>query len=565
MAVWTTAYENTLPDDNFAFIEDGGTKDDSGRTTPRELRHLPYKDANGNVDLPHLRNALARLSQTKGISADEEEKIRAKLQKLLGDDTTKADRLDSDVVRLVPLTLDANGDLPTRIPLFVTGDWDNSVKGNFSIKLDDLKSIKEHFDAGIGFPTEDASTGLAIDFMHDYAGPAAAWIKGLELDADEATGKGTLYANPVQWTDEGEAAIRGGRFKCISPMGNFGRKNGQFSMWSNPTNLKQRIADVLTGAGLTNIPFLRGMSPILAAALPDGDELAEGGMIFVSDNYKETKSMNLDALRVKEKKDLKAEELSHLAEHKDELTAEERVKFGLEEEKKADPAAPPADTLSAEDRELLAAVKAGTKKVVDNTNDNDNDEMSDEDMQMMKDIKAGKKKVVDASQKLDTTAQDTLSTEDRQALDALKRGDKKLVDAATVEQLDRLPSLLSMEEEYRYNKADQVVLAHVKRGAVKPDQRETTVKMLLAMEGDARKAFEDHLSALPSNELLAKEVGHSDEVVEDIQTELMTKTLAHQKEAKDAGRLLSYGEAQNELLTTDENLRKRVEANRNKQ
>ena len=34
--------------------------------------------------------------------------------------------------------------------------------------------------------------------------------------------------------------------------------------------------------------------------------------------------------------------------------------------------------MSAEDHELLAAVKSGKKKVVDNTNDNDGDEMTDE-------------------------------------------------------------------------------------------------------------------------------------------------------------------------------------------
>jgi len=64
MAKWTTEYINNLSDLAFAYIEDGGTKDADGKTVPRSLRHLPYKDEAGNVDAEHVRNALARLPQT---------------------------------------------------------------------------------------------------------------------------------------------------------------------------------------------------------------------------------------------------------------------------------------------------------------------------------------------------------------------------------------------------------------------------------------------------------------------------------------------------------------------
>lgn len=65
---WDTAYVDDLPDSAFAIIMPGGTKDDEGKTTPRSLRKLPYKDKDGNIDIPHLRNALARLPQVKGVS-----------------------------------------------------------------------------------------------------------------------------------------------------------------------------------------------------------------------------------------------------------------------------------------------------------------------------------------------------------------------------------------------------------------------------------------------------------------------------------------------------------------
>jgi hypothetical protein len=64
-AEWDTAYVNDLPDDCFAAIESGGTKDEQGKTTPRSLRHLEYKNAQGNLDQAHVIAALQRLDQTK--------------------------------------------------------------------------------------------------------------------------------------------------------------------------------------------------------------------------------------------------------------------------------------------------------------------------------------------------------------------------------------------------------------------------------------------------------------------------------------------------------------------
>ena len=72
--VWSRKYIDALPDSCFAYVEPG-EKDEAGRTVPRSKRHLPYKDAEGRVDLPHLRNALARLNQTK-LPEEAREKAR---------------------------------------------------------------------------------------------------------------------------------------------------------------------------------------------------------------------------------------------------------------------------------------------------------------------------------------------------------------------------------------------------------------------------------------------------------------------------------------------------------
>jgi len=73
-AEWDAAYINDLPDSAFAVIASGGQKDDEGKTTPRSLRHLPHHKADGSLDLPHLRNALARMNQIEGASQAEAKK-----------------------------------------------------------------------------------------------------------------------------------------------------------------------------------------------------------------------------------------------------------------------------------------------------------------------------------------------------------------------------------------------------------------------------------------------------------------------------------------------------------
>jgi hypothetical protein len=55
MADMSAADINDLPDSDFAYIEDGGTMDSEGKTTPRSKRHFPVHDA------AHAKNALDRL------------------------------------------------------------------------------------------------------------------------------------------------------------------------------------------------------------------------------------------------------------------------------------------------------------------------------------------------------------------------------------------------------------------------------------------------------------------------------------------------------------------------
>jgi hypothetical protein len=75
---------NQLPDAAFAVVERGGKKDEGGKTTPRNFRHLPHHNGNvsdpnehSSIDRARLRNALARMNQIIASSpSDSTERIR---------------------------------------------------------------------------------------------------------------------------------------------------------------------------------------------------------------------------------------------------------------------------------------------------------------------------------------------------------------------------------------------------------------------------------------------------------------------------------------------------------
>jgi HK97 family phage prohead protease len=82
-AVWSAAFVNDLPDASFALILPGGSKDDSGKTTPRSLRKLPHHDASGALDPAHVRNGLARAPQMTGVSDAQRARATAHLERHL--------------------------------------------------------------------------------------------------------------------------------------------------------------------------------------------------------------------------------------------------------------------------------------------------------------------------------------------------------------------------------------------------------------------------------------------------------------------------------------------------
>lgn len=94
--------------------------------------------------------------------------------------------------------------------------------------------------------------GLLVDFEHfsydtDKSSAAAGWIAELQNRADGLWGK-------IRWSDEGDAAVKNGRYRLVSPVW----LPGQVQQLGN-----KRIRPLrLDTAGLTNNPNLRGMVPL---------------------------------------------------------------------------------------------------------------------------------------------------------------------------------------------------------------------------------------------------------------------------------------------------------------
>jgi HK97 family phage prohead protease len=100
-ATIATADVNNLPDSAFGYIEPGGSKDSSGKTVPRSLRHFPLTDA------AHIRNALSRAPQSP-FGDKAMPKIRAAAKKAgiqVADDNTPATaaRVSGEIFRYYPL------------------------------------------------------------------------------------------------------------------------------------------------------------------------------------------------------------------------------------------------------------------------------------------------------------------------------------------------------------------------------------------------------------------------------------------------------------------------------
>jgi len=128
---------NDLPDSDFAYIGPGGKKVD-GKTVPRSLRHLPI------MDCAHVRNALARVGQTK-ISAKAKAEALTKIKaaaKKCGVEVSESEAKDWDKIDKKELKNDDKKEKKEHYKDAVKDDEDHIDKLKKDEKIDKKKEAE---------------------------------------------------------------------------------------------------------------------------------------------------------------------------------------------------------------------------------------------------------------------------------------------------------------------------------------------------------------------------------------------------------------------------------------
>ncbi|OJW18784.1 MAG: hypothetical protein BGO51_15550 [Rhodospirillales bacterium 69-11] len=188
--------------------------------------------------------------------------------------------------------------IPDEIHIVPTGKWDHPVYGEMEITSADVSQFVTNFKAGV-------RRDIPITAGHDngMSGgelPAIGWFKEL-IDR----GVNGLWAF-VEWTAEGKGLLSDGAFKYFSPE--------FYETYADPET-GEKYDNVLVGGALTNKPYFKELSPVVAFSEPS---------IMKQFN---SQTMNLNDIVAKKPEDLSADEKAFLVEHKGELTDEQKATF----------------------------------------------------------------------------------------------------------------------------------------------------------------------------------------------------------------------------------------------
>jgi phage I-like protein len=160
---------------------------------------------------------------------------------------------------------DANGKRYTWIQVFKTGSFIHPKIGDLNVGEQDLEQFVKNFNNKVH------KTQPSLNLNHKRE-EAAGWFVGLET---RKSGR-ELWAK-IEWTDFGIEKVEKGLFRYIS---------AELSFKHLDTETKEVSNNVLTGAALTNHPFIKGMEAVnFSEAFPNETLLLET-------TKKEAKPMN---------------------------------------------------------------------------------------------------------------------------------------------------------------------------------------------------------------------------------------------------------------------------------
>jgi len=135
------------------------------------------------------------------------------------------------------------------LELLKVGEFEHPLVGKLIITKEILLEIKDNFDKNIHRLTDqDGRPMIPLNFSHEKGNKAAGWIKQLELNDEQNTLVGKIELTPI------------GREKVTNK--EFAFASAEYNRDLRDPELKQNFKNVLTGAALTNIPYIRGMKSI---------------------------------------------------------------------------------------------------------------------------------------------------------------------------------------------------------------------------------------------------------------------------------------------------------------
>lgn len=275
----------------------------------------------------------------------------------------------------------------------------------------------------------------------------------------------TLWAT-VTWTELGKEKLARDEYRYIS-FEYCTRANPM----PNPQNANEIFVNVVTGATLTNDPLFKDLKPVLASARSGDRDNQEGD------------DMDLKLIRAKKLEDLSDEEKAFLEENKADLTDDERTAFGI---------------------------------TVEATETDDEKAKREADEKAQADKEAADKAAADEAQKLEASTKGMSATQKAEFV--------KLQASVKALEADAKAGREARTELLR-NQLTASVKANVDRGAIKSDQLEAGVDLLMASSEGDRAKLTAFLDALPTNELLKAEAGHGGEGKDD-EIELTPEELA---------------------------------------
>jgi hypothetical protein len=197
--------------------------------------------------------------------------------------------------RFIPVLL-SEENVPKKIQLLRVGSFLHDGR-EISVSNSDLKSMIKNFSEKI------RGIDLMIDFSHNSEGEAAGWIKNLNLSDN-----GDQLWAVVDWTPTGKKSLENKSFKYISADFSFNYKDNEKRNNHGPT---------LFGAGLTNRPVVKAMSPIVLSEginqLSEVDKMNEEKKEEIKEKIEEVKLNEMDeALDEKEGYDSLEDQLQAL-------------------------------------------------------------------------------------------------------------------------------------------------------------------------------------------------------------------------------------------------------------